>query len=122
MFVLFALPNQGVDIDDIEKAIFEEIEKVKEGDIQQVELDRAITNARAGLVRGLNSNLGLAMNLARTHGQTGDWRKLFTNLEALEQVTLEDLKQVANTYFIKSNRTVGKSNNKPANGTAGNIQ
>lgn len=120
MFVLFALPNQGVDIDDLEKAIFEEIEKVKEGDIQQVELDRAITNARAGLVRGLNSNLGLAMNLARTHGQTGDWRNLFTNLEALEQVTLEDLKQVANTYFIKSNRTVGKIINIPADGPAVN--
>lgn len=118
MFLLIALPNQGVDIDDLEEAIFAEIEKVKGGDINQQELDRAITNAKAGLVRSLNSNLGLAMNLARTHGQTGNWKNLFTDIETLESVTLEDLERVANTYLVKKNRTVGKIINKPAEDVA----
>lgn len=120
MFLLFALPNQGVDIDELEEAILSEIEKVKEGDLTQRELDRAITNAKADLVRSLNSNLGLAMNLARTHGQTGDWRNVFNDIDALEQVTLEDLQRVANSYMVKNNRTVGKIINKPAENVAEN--
>ncbi len=114
LFISFAIPNQGVSIDDVEAAIYEEIELVKEGDITQRELDRAITNARAGLVRSLNSNMGLAMRLARTHGQQGDWRKLFTYVEDLQNVTLEDLQRVANEYLVTDNRTVGRLINREA--------
>jgi len=114
IFLSYAIPNQGVSIDEVEAAIYEEIELVKEGDITQRELDRAITNARAGLVRSLNSNMGLAMRLASTHGQQGDWRKLFTYVEDLQNVTLEDLQRIANEYFVKDNRTVGRLINREA--------
>lgn len=114
LFIAFAIPNQGVSIDEVEEAIYEEIEKVKEGEITQQELDRAITNARAGLVRSLNSNMGLAMRLAHTQGQQGDWRKLFTYVDELQNVTLEDLQRVANEYLVKNNRTVGKLVNRDA--------
>lgn len=108
LFVAFGLPNQGVSIDDLEQAMYDEIEKVKEGDISQQELDRAITNAKANLVRSLNSNMGLAIRIAQTHGQQGDWRRLFTTISDLENVTLEDLQRVANEYLVPKNRTVGK--------------
>ncbi len=108
LFITFGLPNQGVSIDDLEEAIYYEIEKVKEGDITEQELDRAITNARANLVRSLNSNMGLAMRLAQTQGQQGDWRRIFTRIDDLQNVTLDDLQRVANQYLVKQNRTVGK--------------
>ncbi len=108
LFITFALPNQGIGLDEIEEAIYEEFEKVKEGDITQQELDRAITNARASLVRSLNSNMGLAMRLARIQGQQGDWRRLFTYVDELQNVTLEDLQRVAEQYLVKERRTVGK--------------
>jgi predicted Zn-dependent peptidase len=112
LFITFAVPNQGVSLDEIEVAIDEEIQKAKDGDITQAELDRAITNARAGLVRSLNSNMGLAMGLAQTHAQQGDWRKAFTALDNLQAVTLDDLQRVANKYLVKEQRTVGKIVNK----------
>lgn len=108
LFLGFAIPNQGVSIDDVESAIYEEFELVKEGDISQTELDRAITNARASLVRSLNSNMGLAMRLASTRGQQGDWRKIFTYVDDLQNVTLEDLQRIAEQYFVLENRTVGR--------------
>lgn len=107
LFITFAVPNQGVSLDDIEDAIEEEIDLVKNGDITREELDRALTNARAGLVRGLANNSGLAMQFAQTHAQYGDWRRLFTYLDDLDAVTLDDLQRVAETYFVKKNRTVG---------------
>jgi predicted Zn-dependent peptidase len=112
MFIAYGLPNQEVDIDDLEEAMYVEIEKVKEGDITQQELERAITNARANLVRSLNSNMGLAVRLAQTQGQQGDWRRLFTRIGDLQNVTLDDLQRVANQYLVAQNRTDGKINNR----------
>jgi len=107
MFLTFAVPNQGLGVDTLETVIHEEIQNVKDGAITQEELDRARTNARASLVRSLDSNSGLAQALASAEAQQGDWRKVFTDLEELNEVTLEDLQRVANTYFTKNNLTVG---------------
>lgn len=107
MFITFAVPNQGFGVDTLETVIDQEIEKIKNGDITKAELDRAKTNARASLVRSLDSNSGLARAFAAAEAQQGDWRKVFTDLEDLEAVTLEDLQRVAQTYFTKDNRTVG---------------
>jgi predicted Zn-dependent peptidase len=107
MFLTFAVPNQGLGVDTLETVILEEIQKVKDGDITQEELDRARTNARASLVRSLDSNSGLAQSLASADAQKGDWRTVFTDLEALNEVTLEDLQRVAKKYMTKDNLTVG---------------
>jgi predicted Zn-dependent peptidase len=111
LFVTFAVPNMGVSLASVEQVINEEIEKAKQGDIHQEELDRAVTNARAGVVRGLNSNMGLALGLAQAHAQRGDWREAFAYLEDLEAVTLADLQRVAQQYLVPSNRTVGMISN-----------
>jgi predicted Zn-dependent peptidase len=111
LFVTFAVPNMGVSLASVEQVINEEIEKAKHGDIHQEELDRAVTNARAGVVRGLNSNMGLALGLAQAHAQRGNWREAFSYLEDLEAVTLADLQRVAQQYLVPGNRTVGMISN-----------
>ena len=111
LFMTLAVPNQGVSLEEVEAVIEEEFQKVKDGDITQEELDRAITNARASQVRSLNSNMGLALGFAQSHAQRGSWKESFNALNALEAVTLEDLQRVAQTYFVKDNRTVGMIKN-----------
>lgn len=107
MFGLLAVPNQGISVDTLETAVYEEIEKIKNGEITQEELDRVRSNARAGLIRGLDSNSGLALRFGAAEALQGDWRKVFTDLEELENVTLEEIQRVANEYLVKENRTVG---------------
>lgn len=107
MFAAFAVPNRGIGVDTLESVILEEIEKVKNGALTQKELDRARTNARANLIRNLDSNIGLAQALAGAEAQRGDWKKVFTDLDELDKVTLEDLQRVAKTYLTEDNRTVG---------------
>lgn len=107
MFLTFAVPNREVGVDTLETTILDEIENIKNGDISQEALDRARTNARAGLIRGLDSNAGIAQTLAQTESQQGDWRKVFTNLEELEKVTVDDIQRVAKKYLTQDNRTVG---------------
>ena len=109
LFLTLAVPNQGVDLDTLEQRIYEEIEIVKEGSITQEELDRARTNIRAGIIRGLANNTGLAMNFASTYMTKGDWRDVFKQLDRYNAVTLEDLQEVAKKYLVKQTRTVGKT-------------
>lgn len=120
LFLTLAVPNQGVSLEEIEEVIDEEFQKVKDGDITREELDRAITNARASQVRSLNSNMGLALSFAENHAQKGSWKLAFTSLEDLEAVTLEDLQRVAQTYFVKKNRTVGMIQNRSADADIAN--
>ena len=65
------------------------------------------TRAKANLIRGLASNIGLAVQLATAQTRFGDWREVFTAVDAIEKVTAADVKRVANEYFVDSNRTVG---------------
>ncbi|WP_440999489.1 M16 family metallopeptidase [Fodinibius sp. SL11] len=107
LFATLAIPNQGVGVDTMETSILEEIEKIKNGEISQEALDRARTNARANLIRSLDSNSGLASALASAENLRGDWKKVFTDIEELNEVTVDDIQRVANEYLTKDNRTVG---------------
>lgn len=116
MFLTLAVPNRGVPLERIEEVILEEIERIRQGDVSKREVERAVTNARADLVRGLNSNMGLARSFAQTHAQQGDWRRLFTYLDELQQVSEDDVVRVAREYLVSHNRTVGMIVNREEEG------
>lgn len=107
MFLTLAIPNRGVNIDTLEQAIYTEINEVKDGVLTQEELDRARTNIRAGIIRGLNNNTGLASNFAATYASKGNWQDVFLRLNRIQKVTLDDLQRVASEYLVKKHRTVG---------------
>ena len=106
MMVFFAFPSQGHTAEECEAAISEEIEKIKNEGVTEDELDKARTRARVNLVRQLESNTGLAAQMAYFHVLTGDWRNLFYGIDQINEVTAEDLKRVANEYLVKKQRTV----------------
>jgi predicted Zn-dependent peptidase len=59
------------------------------------------------LLRQLNDNTLLAVQLANYQVLTGDWRNLFRQLDKIQAVTPEDIKRVAAATFTRNNRTVG---------------
>lgn len=107
LFLFYAYPAQGRTNQESEEAIYEEIEKLKNELVSAEELAKAKTRARAGLVRQLSSNSGLAAQLTFYHVITGDWRNLFKQLDKIDKVTAEDIQRVAREYFTTKNRTVG---------------
>ena len=108
LFVIFAVPNQGVGLEELEKGIERELELIREEGVEPEELQRASTAVRAELIRGLDSNMGLAKSLAQAEGQWGDWRRVFTYLDRVEEVTPEDVREAADTYIRDENMSVGK--------------
>lgn len=111
LFLIYVVPNQGVEMETVEETLREELQKIIDEGVTQEELDRVRTNARAGLVRTLTSNPGIAQTLATAHVNGGSWKTAFTNLDRLTDVTVEDIQRVAETYIKKNTRTVGMIQN-----------
>ncbi|MCF8031361.1 MAG: insulinase family protein [Desulfohalobiaceae bacterium] len=108
LFVVFAVPIRGVGLEELEKEIEGELERIRKEGVDTEELQRARTAIRAELIRGLDYNLGLAKSFAQAEGQLGDWRRVFTYLDRVEEVTPEQVRRAAETYLRKENMTVAK--------------
>jgi len=88
-------------------AILAEIELLKKEDISDDELKMIRTRAKANLLRGLDSNQGLASELSLYQARYDDWRELFHQVDNLDKVSKADVRRIANQTFVPTNRTVG---------------
>ncbi|MFQ5789902.1 MAG: M16 family metallopeptidase [Acidobacteriota bacterium] len=107
LFLFYAFASAGHTNEENQEAMLEEIERLKTERVSEEELRRVKARALAELIDGLDSNAGLARQLAAYEVLTGDWRNLFGSLEAIQAVTREDIRRVARQYFTDRNRTVG---------------
>jgi predicted Zn-dependent peptidase len=105
LFAFYAVPVPDHTDDEMRDAIHKEIDRLKTTDVTDEELSTFKTRARAGLLRGLADNSGLAHQLAEYQMRYGDWRQLFHELDRINAVTKADIRRVANQVFIPSNRT-----------------
>ena len=105
LFAFYAVPVPDHTPDEMRDAIHKEIDKLKSSDVTDEELSMFKTRSRAGLLRGLANNEGLASQLAEYQTRYGDWRQLFHDLDRINAVTKADIRRVANQVFIPSNRT-----------------
>jgi predicted Zn-dependent peptidase len=108
LLVLYAVTAPGVLPDDIAPAFAAQLDQLINEPVTEAELDRVKTQARAGLLRQLSSNSGMAALLAEYETKTGSWRNIFSELQAIEAVTAADVQRVAAATFRPENRTVGK--------------
>jgi predicted Zn-dependent peptidase len=106
LFAFFAVPTPGHTPEEIQAAIRAEIERLKTEDVSDAELEMVKTRTRADLIRQLDSNQGLALQLGRYQGRNGDWRELFRDVDQIQKVTKADVRRVANETFVETNRTV----------------
>ena len=90
----------------LEAAIYQEIAILAADGPTESELQRVRNQIAAGSIRRIQSNLGLAFQLAESTSVLGDWRETFRYSERLSGVTAEDVRRVAAQYLVRKNRTV----------------
>jgi predicted Zn-dependent peptidase len=125
LFSFVAVPVPGHTSQEVGKAIREQIERLKNEDVSDEELQMVKTRAKANLIRGLGNNQGLASQLATYQLRYGDWRELFRSVDKIDKVSKADIRRVANKVFVEKNRTVAMIENeapKTAPGASGDIQ
>lgn len=104
IFVTYAIANQGVGIDRIEKLLAEEIEKIRTSGVSVAELQKAKNQYRSNEVRSLQTALGRAEKLQYYAHYAGDPAAIRNDLEHYLAVTPADIQRVANQYLAPDNR------------------
>jgi len=106
LMVLMGMPNQGVDPKELEEAIYGEIDKIRDEGVTAEELDGYKQRARAKFIQGLEGNSGMAGQLCWAQMILGDWHRLFSRLDEIDEITREDVQRVADKYLVEKHRTV----------------
>ena len=105
LFLFFLVPNMGHSVEENEKVCYEIIERVKAQPVDDETLRRVKTKIRADLIERLDSNAGMADELASYYGSYGDWRELFRSIQEIEKVSAADVQRVAQEYLTPERRT-----------------
>lgn len=107
LFQIFAICAQDVNEDVLEKAIYEEIDKIIKEGVTEQELQKAKNRKMIGFYRDMETIKGKADTIGTYDIYFGGYEKLFSAPGEYEKVTVADIKRVTATYLKKSNRTVG---------------
>ena len=108
LMLFYALTAPEHTVDEVALGLRGEIDRLKTTLVSMPELERVKTQVRAGVLRSLKSNMGMAQLLLEYEVKTGSWRNLFEELEGIEAVQPDDLQRVARATFVAQNRTVGR--------------
>jgi predicted Zn-dependent peptidase len=114
LFFFYLVPGLGHTAAENEKELDLILADFVARKVDDATMARVKTRTRAGLIRRLDNNAGLAQLLAEYYANFGDWRKLFTSLDEIDRVTAEDVQRVAQQYFTPRNRTIGVTYQTPA--------
>jgi zinc protease len=106
LFNVVAIPRPGVKIEDLEKAIDDEIEAIKKDGVTQAELEKVRTQLLRGAIQTRGSVLGLANQIGTATIWYNDPNLINTAYEKLSAVTAEQVKQVAQKYLVPAHRSV----------------
>ncbi len=104
IFYLYARPAPGKKVEDAEKALLEEVEKLISHGVDEEEFRRALRNIEANTIFAMDSHYYRARLLGHA-AVAGDWRMLENYLPALRKVTPADVVRVAQKYLGHRNRT-----------------
>ena len=107
LFMFSGQPRAPFGPEDLETALYDELEELKNERVGDAELEKAKNQLRASIVRSLRSTSGLASNLAYNELFAGGWERLVEDLEIYESITPEEIQEVAQRTFQQENRTVG---------------
>ena len=98
VFLIMAMCSPQASLDTLEKEILAEIEKIKNGDVTQAELDKVKINTKAEFIYSLESSSSVA-GLYGDYLVKGNIQPLLEYEEKLDKITLKDISDAAKKYF-----------------------
>ena len=105
-FELSGTAKPGKTPEDVEQALYKEIERLQKEPVPADELQKIKNQSAANQFRGLQSNFGLMVQLLLRDANRG-WATINTDPARVQAITPADIQRVANKYFTTENRTVG---------------
>ena len=104
--LMFGIPNTGVDIVDLEKAMNSEVEKLQNELISENEFQKLRNQIENNMISKNSTVEGIAESLADYYIYYGDADLINTEISRYMKVTREDIQRVTKEYFRTDNRVV----------------
>jgi zinc protease len=106
LFSFYATAREGRSLEEVERAIWTEVQRMREEPVSAEELAKAQKQARAQFAYALESVSNQALWLGLSE-MVDTYTRFATFLDDLAAVSAADIQRVAQTYFVETNRTVG---------------
>jgi len=90
---------------EIEEVISKEIELLNKDGITKEELDQTVRSLRKSVLSSLETDAGAASVLTTYEMLAGDWKYIFKNLDALQTLTPEQVRQCCVKYLVREKAT-----------------
>ena len=103
VFELEGTPNDFKKINELENALLQEIEKIKNDGVTQEELDRVKATVIASDVYQKDSMFGMAMEIGQLETMDYSFHLSDGYIEKINSVTSEQIKNVATKYLTRDN-------------------
>jgi predicted Zn-dependent peptidase len=105
LFVISAEAKEGHSPEQVEQAIYEELDRLKQAEVPPEELQKVKNNFAAAEYRRLTSNMSILFQLIHNDG-LGDWREINAAGPRHQAVTAADIRRVVKQYLTKENSNV----------------
>jgi zinc protease len=107
LYSVDATVRDGRTVQEVESALLAEIDKLRSGDVTQAELDKARKQSRALFAYSTETVTGQAFWLAYFEHVAGGHEWFLDFERRLNEVTLDDVHEMAHKYFQPTQRTIG---------------
>ena len=94
----------GLNIQQGEYLLFQEVERLKNEKITAKELEKSINQLSSTLIFGLKSKQKIAESLGMNQILFGNYKHFFTIMERYQAVTIDDVQRSVRKYFVNSKK------------------
>ncbi|MEW6002680.1 MAG: pitrilysin family protein [Nitrospirota bacterium] len=106
LFIISAEPLPGKNVDEIERALDQEIVQLQKEPVGERDLEKAKNQLEASFIYEQDSLFAQAMLLAQYEIDL-NWKAIDDYIPSIRRVTSKDIQRVASEYLIPDNRIVG---------------
>jgi len=111
---LWGSPRTGQSLEEVEQLLLDQLALVRNGEFEEWLLEAIINDFRSMEKRALESNTARASRMRQAFLTFSDWQYQVARMDRMEQLTRQDIIDVAQRYFSDENYVVVYRRNGPA--------
>lgn len=104
--IIFGNPKNGQTLEEVEKLILGQIEKIKKGEFSDWLLQAIITDYKLQKTKELESNMSRSFNMLNAFKNDLQWKEIVNYTERLSKITRQDIMEFAKTHYKDNNYVI----------------
>ena len=108
LHVLYGSPLEGQSLEDLEKLLYAELDKLKNGDFDMELIKSIVLNQKVSLIRTYESASGTAYDLLESFILGTEWSDHLSELDRMLSYSKKDIMKFAQKYYVEGHVVIYK--------------